>query len=140
MKLKCENCGKEFDRHPSQVSEHNYCSPDCYREARWGKSKSKKSKPEDPDTKWINRKLKERKENYEKWDRRYDGILALWVFVIICTAISIIFQFNYLTWRLLIIVWGLIALYFISSYYVIKYQKVSVYPLRLKYLKERLEE
>ena len=27
--LRCETCGKEFERHPSQVREHNFCSRQC---------------------------------------------------------------------------------------------------------------
>lgn len=34
MKVKCDTCGKEFDRRPSTVKAVNYCSPACYHAAK----------------------------------------------------------------------------------------------------------
>lgn len=30
LKIKCDNCGTEIERYPSQLGEHNFCSISCY--------------------------------------------------------------------------------------------------------------
>jgi len=30
--VKCDQCGKTFDKYPSTINEHNFCSRECYRE------------------------------------------------------------------------------------------------------------
>ena len=34
MKITCEYCSKDFDRSPSQISKHNFCSRECYIKAK----------------------------------------------------------------------------------------------------------
>lgn len=35
MKVECENCGKVFDRSPSQIGKRVYCSSDCRSKSRY---------------------------------------------------------------------------------------------------------
>ena len=39
MKLKCDWCGKEFDRKPAQIKEHNYCCRSCLGKANGERSR-----------------------------------------------------------------------------------------------------
>jgi endogenous inhibitor of DNA gyrase (YacG/DUF329 family) len=30
IKIKCDNCGKEFEKYPAKISKNNFCCRECY--------------------------------------------------------------------------------------------------------------